>query len=135
MLLVGDGELAEDIKQQVESKGLRDVVIFTGNVDNVQDYYQAMDCFLLPSLYEGLGIVAVEAQAAGLACVLSTGVPEDAVIGSNVCRLDLSDPQAWVKTILSLRDTPPADNTVKIKAAGYDIEDTAAHLRGLYLSR
>lgn len=135
LLLVGDGELAADIEKQVESKDLRGVVIFTGNVDNVQDYYQAMDCFLLPSLYEGFPFVTVEAQAAGLPCVISTGVPTDVMISSNIFRLDLSDPQAWVKTILSLRDTPPADNTEKIKAAGYDIEDTAAYLRGLYLSR
>ena len=71
-LVCGDGDLMEQTKQKAEELGIR--VQFLGNVLNVQDYYQAMDCFILPSRFEGLGIVLIEAQCAGLPCITSAEV-------------------------------------------------------------
>lgn len=133
LLLVGDGELMDEIKETVRRRGLDRAVIFTGNVDNARDYYQAMDVFLLPSLYEGLGIVAIEAQATGIPCILSTNVPEEAKIADNVVRLSLDDPDAWLDTVLSLRGSTPQDNASKLIAAGYAIQETAKQIRDIYL--
>ncbi len=71
LILIGDGELMDKIKQKVSALHLNDAVLFEGVQDNVNEYMQAMDVFVLPSMYEGLPVVCVEAQAAGLSCVVS----------------------------------------------------------------
>lgn len=68
LLLVGSGELEKRLREYAAERGISDKIIFTGAVRNVQDYYQMMDCFVLPSRFEGFGIVLLEAQAAGLRC-------------------------------------------------------------------
>lgn len=68
LLVVGDGELMESMKLRAIKENVKDKVIFVGSTSNVQDYYQMMDCFVLPSRFEGFGIVLLEAQAAGLKC-------------------------------------------------------------------
>lgn len=132
LLLVGDGELANEIRAKVNELCIEDSVVFTGNVDNVQDYYQGMDVFLLPSIYEGLSFVTLEAQAAGIPCVISTGVPETAKIAQNVYRIDLANRQEWIDKIIGLRQEKRLDNSVAIKQAGYDIKNTAKQIRSLY---
>ncbi len=132
LLLVGAGELANDIRAKVKELGLKESVIFTGNVDNVQDYYQAMNVFLLPSIYEGLSFVTLEAQATGIPCVISTGVPEAAKIAKNVYRMDLADKQGWINNVINLKNEHPLDNSVAIHQAGYDIKDTSKQIRTLY---
>lgn len=74
LLIIGDGIELEAAKKKIERLNLINDVIFTGAIRNVSDYLQMMDCFLLPSKYEGLGIVLLEAQAAGLKCFTSKDV-------------------------------------------------------------
>ena len=135
LLLLGDGALKDSLKLKAEKSGLSDSVVFTGNVSNVQDYMQAMDLFVLPSEYEGLGIVGIEAQACGLPCVFSTGVPEEAKLTENVKFVPLEDKDKWVATIKKMIKLPKLDNTEKIREAGYDINETAKQLESIYLSR
>lgn len=135
LLLVGDGELMDEIKKAVKELFVDNNVIFTGNVDTVQNYYQMMDCFSLPSSYEGFSLVTLEAQAAGLPCVISAGVPEDVVIGENVVRIELSDRQAWKDKVVLFRGVAPVDNTEQIKSEGYDIENTVRAVRKLYFAK
>ena len=132
LLLVGDGELKESIQARVAKAGLTDSVIFTGSVNNVQDYMQAMDLFILPSLFEGLGIVGIEAQACGLPCIFSTGVPDEAKLTDNVEFVSLEDKDEWINTIERMISLPKSDNTEQIRAAGYDIKETAKKLEGIY---
>ena len=77
-----DGYLKK-VKEKIATYHLENDVIFTGNIDNVEVMYQAMDAFVLPSVSEGLPLVSLEAQAAGLSCVISTGVPEEVVLSDD----------------------------------------------------
>ena len=132
LLLAGDGETRTSVERLVREQGLEGSVLFTGNVENVQDYYQAMDVFCLPSFYEGLSYVTLEAQAAGLPCLLSSGVPKAAAIGEHVFRMPLEEPDEWIRKCVSLAGVKPADNTEKIRAAGYDMWTAAERIRRVY---
>ena len=135
LLLVGEGELMEEIKQQVNNLHLEAVVIFTGSVDNVQDYYQAMDVFLFPSNFEGLGYVLLEAQAAGLPCIASTAVPEDVVLSEMSFIIDLTEENRWVQKAIEYQNTKSMNNDEAIRRAGYDIEKTITQINDLYLAQ
>lgn len=91
LLLIGTGSLEEHIKELVQKLNIQDKVIFTGNIPNVNELYQAMDMFILPSFHEGLPVVGVEAQFAGLPCVFSTKVTEETKFTKNVYYLSLRD--------------------------------------------
>ena len=132
LLLVGDGELQVKIQDKVKELGLEASVIFVGNVDNVQDYYQAMDVFVFPSRCEGLPFVTVEAQTAGLPCVISKGAPETVKLTDNVFRIDLADKQSWIDKIVALRNVRRSNDSESVRKAGYDIRDTAEQIRELY---
>lgn len=108
LLLIGDGKLRPDIQQKVDQMGLSDRVIFLGNRSDVPRLMQGvMNVFLFPSLYEGLGLVLIEAQAAGLPCILSDVVPVDAdVIKPLIRRLSLSKPVTeWAEMLFSQYNT------------------------------
>ena len=132
LLLVGDGELLTDVEEEVQKRHIEESVIFTGNVDNVPDYYQVMDIFVLPSLYEGFSFVTLEAQAAGLPCLISTGVPETVVLGQNVDQISLEDKNGWIERAIYYKDIEPVDNSTVIREKGYDIKQTAAKIKNLY---
>lgn len=102
LLLVGDGALRKQIEKLVKSKGLAQNVLFLGNRADVANLMRAMDVFVLPSFYEGLGIVAVEAQIAGLRCVVSDAVPPSVVVSDYVNQLSLDDTaDDWADKILA----------------------------------
>ena len=98
LLLVGDGELFEIIKNQCNKLGLSKDVIMPGNKINTEDYYQAMDLFVFPSLWEGLGIVAIEAQANGLPCLVSENVPKDVLLTNKIKALPLDSVDSWLQS-------------------------------------
>lgn len=108
LLLLGEGSLMPDIKQKLINKGLAHNVIFTGSRPDVaRIMLGAMDTFLFPSLYEGLGIVLLEAQAAGLPCIISDVIPEEAdVVTPLMQRLSLSEPASvWAENVLATSKT------------------------------
>ena len=126
LLLLGDGVLFESIKQKVDELGLSENVIFTGRVSNANDYLQAMDIFVLPSNFEGLGIVAVEAQASGLKCVFSDRVPEEAILTENCVSLKINgvnDAKIWAEKIYNTDFTGRTDQTDIIIAKGYSLKN------------
>jgi glycosyltransferase involved in cell wall biosynthesis len=101
-MLVGDGELRPAFEEQVRQRGLQDCFVLTGVRADVPQMMQAMDVFLFPSHFEGLGIVLLEAQASGLPCVVSDVVPPEAtVIERQVSRLALeASPATWAEAVL-----------------------------------
>lgn len=132
MLLVGDGELMETVKAKIGHLNLEDSVVLTGNVDNTQDYYQAMDVFAFPSRFEGFGLVALEAQAVGLPCIISSEIPKDVIIGDKVISASIEDSKAWVNAIEGYLGENNVDNYLAIVNAGYDIKETVATIVDIY---
>lgn len=102
LLLIGDGPLRNEIKEKVKHLNIENKVIFINMTDRPEDYYQAMDCFLLPSLYEGLPVVGVEAQINGLRCYFANTITNEVKISDNVIFLSLKqNPSIWAKQIAS----------------------------------
>lgn len=133
LLLVGDGSLRKNIQNKIHSLKLNDRVILTGSRNDVPQLMQAMDVFIFPSLWEGLPVTVVEAQAAGLPCLISDRITSGVDLSKLVMRLPVDDPYVWVKAILNLK-TKRSDVTTEIKRAGFDIKDSATDLTEFYLS-
>lgn len=102
LMCVGDGPDYENVKQYAEEQGVSDKIIFLGAVTNVSEILQAFDVFLLPSRFEGLPIVAVEAQFSGLPCVLSSNIDDNVVIAENTSLIPVgeNDKEIWAETVL-----------------------------------
>ncbi len=136
MIFIGEGEEADSIKLKIDSLGLRDYIILQGAVPNVNDYLMAMDCFLFPSVYEGLGIAAIEAQASGLKTFCSDNVPDSVKITDMTEFVSLSDSShEWAEKLLECKNGYlRTDMSEKIKQSGFDIMDTVRFLKKIYLS-
>ncbi len=134
LMLIGQGPLMEEIKEKVNNLGLKDCVIFLGQKDNANEYYNAMDLFLFPSLYEGLGMVVIEAQVNGLPCVVSDEVPKIAKISDNIKFISIKDSGLrWVSILEDLNNSSrnKNNNTAFDK---YDIKLENIKLTDFYLS-
>ncbi len=133
LLLIGDGELKKNIVERAKKLGIDKQIKFLGKQDNVANWMQAMDVFVLPSLYEGLGIVLIEAQATGLSCIASNQVPAEAKLTSKVKFLSLSDPkEKWAEEILKSLSSERNGEKQTLQEAGYDIEMAVKELESLY---
>jgi glycosyltransferase involved in cell wall biosynthesis len=138
LVLVGIGELTDDIKQKVHDKGLDDVVLFLGKRTDVNQLYQAMDVFIFPSRYEGLGLVAIEAQASGLYAVCSDVLPIEANASHNARFISLNKSAAtWADEVLALCENKQDRLTAvtEVAEAGYDITKEAKKLETFYDNR
>ena len=130
LLLVGDGELRADMELRCAELGIADRVIFTGTVSNTCDYYQAMDLFCLPSLFEGLPVVAVEAQVAELPVLVSDEVTQEVNISGQVEFLPLKSAGDWAEAMekmtsrgrIPLPDGPEKD-AFNIRTAAGELEE------------
>lgn len=132
LLLLGDGPLENEIRNQVEEYGIEEKVIFTGAVDNVEDYLQAMDVFAFPTRFEGLGIVLIEAQTAGLKCIASDQVPRETELTENIVYLGLNKDK-WVEEILRYQSGYHRVKTNdQIRRGGYDITEEIKKLEKIY---
>lgn len=133
LVLVGTGDLQKSIRQQAKDFGLEDKVLFLGQRTDVNELMQAMDVFLFPSLFEGLGIVVVEAQASGLPVVMGDNLPKESAVTNLVHRLPLSSgADAWASQILECAGTKREATTKQIAEAGYDIRSASASLQKYY---
>lgn len=134
LILVGEGELESSIRQKARNLGIEGKVLFLGPRDDVSAIQNAFDVALLPSLYEGLGIVAIEAQANGLPLFCSDAVPASAVIAENCWRLTLGlGAEKWAERILA-SPKQRTHNKARLVSAGYDIQSAAQALQGFYLT-
>lgn len=138
LVLIGDGDMRQEIEQKVTSLGLTNKVTFTGNIDNVSEYLNAIDLVVMPSLYEGLPLTLVEQQANGLQCVVSDTITTEADKTGNLSFLSLHDPISdWVHAIESSncmhnREQRSKDAVIAIENAGYSIQAEAMKLVEFY---
>ena len=134
LLLLGVGELEEEIKRKVKQLNLTEAVSFIGARSDVQDFYQVFDVFILPSLYEGLGIVAIEAQCNGLPCVLSDVIPKEAFVCNAIAVSLYQSPLIWTNKILEMtKNVIRKDETLAIRKAGFDVKDVGKFIESEYL--
>lgn len=135
LLLVGDGPLLEEMKLKVKEYNLENDVIFLGRRDDVQNLLQTMDVFLLPSLYEGLPVVGVEAQASGLPCIMSDTISKEVNI-NNVKYMSLNkSAEIWAEEILEMYHNFKREDTIeKVKLNGFDIEVESKKLEEIYMN-
>ena len=135
LLLVGGGEDMLKIQAKAHALGIAEHVRFLGVRSDVADLMQAMDVFVFPSLYEGLGIVLIEAQAAGLPCVVSDTIPREAYLTDLVTAEKLSSSvEAWAEKILAKRAIPRIDRRAEIAAHDFDITTEAVKLQEFYIN-
>lgn len=135
LLIVGGGENKDMLVSKAKKLGIYEDVIFTGVRKDINVILQAMDTFVFPSLYEGLGISLLEAQASGLKCYSSDRVPNDADISGNVVFLPLEvGPEKWVDCILKNEDKKSINRDVLLLDEKYNIKMCAEELEKYYLS-
>lgn len=136
LLLVGDGQLRRQIEEQARLSGIEQAVVFAGLRRDVPRVLQAMDVFVFPSLFEGFGIVALEAQAAGLPCLISDKVPLECQKTDLVCQLPLTEsPEVWAQAVLAAATQPRKDKTEAVRKSGFDIRENALWLQEFYLNQ
>lgn len=135
LLLVGQGPLMKKIKEKAKKIGLNNNVKFLGQRNDINELYQAMDLFLFPSLYEGLGMVMIEAQYSGLPCIASAEVPEIAKINNNVKFIELNDlPKNWAKVINKYIRLPRKRELNEMKNNTYDIKIEVKKIQEKYFN-
>lgn len=124
LMLIGEGELEQDIKENVESRGLSGRVHFMGVRKDVPALLSAMDVFVFPSFFEGMPNTVIEAQANGLPCVISDAITKDVKMCKNVSMLPLLHVQEWVDEICrNSNRLPSADCQNILIEHGYDISE------------
>lgn len=134
LLLIGEGPLREETERTARDRGLSERIHFLGRRDDIREILWATDVLLMPSLYEGLPIVALEAQASGLPCVLSTRVTSEVLVTPICYRLALEARLSeWASALASVRSTRDRqEGAALMHAAGYTIAANTAAVAGLY---
>ncbi len=134
LLLAGDGPLMESVKEKVSQMGLNDCVIFLGSVQGMERYYQAMDVFILPSLYEGLPVVGSEVQVSGLPFLCADTVTPETKFCDNLRFMSLNKSAGeWADEALKISDGHVRrDMSSYAREAGFDIKVQAAKMSDWY---
>lgn len=137
LILIGDGYLEEKIKNKIKEFGLLDNVLFFKKRNDINNFYQVMDAFILPSLYEGLPLVGIEAQVSGLNCFFSDRITDEINITNSINFISLNDnPNLWSsKIICSLKSKEEKDRTAnyfKMAKSNYNIKNAARNLTEIY---
>lgn len=135
LLLIGEGGLKPEIEKLVIDKGLSDKVIFYGISHEIPKLMLAMDAFIFPSHYEGLGIAAVEAQCSGLPLFCSKGIPEATRLTPVFNYVDGADPENWAQAIASSQGAERKDYVNEVKNAGFDIIHIAKEMEEYYIEK
>lgn len=133
LMLIGSGWKEESVKSLVKSKGIADSVFFMGNRNDVNELYNAMDCFVFPSLFEGLPVVLVEAQANGLKCYISNKITKEVAINDRIEYIPL-EMNIWIDILTANLDCSRIDVVEDVKKKGYDISLSAKRLEDFYLN-
>lgn len=137
LILAGDGPLRKNIEEKVKEQKLTDKVKIVGVRDDVDQLMQAFDLFIFPSLHEGLPVTLIEAQGAGLPCIVADTITPEVDMGMGLLhRRSLQEKNGWQEKILEMAEKPPERETGyrKLIENGYDIKKTAETMQTSYLS-
>ena len=132
LLIIGSGHLEDKIKEKIKEYKIDKNIIIKKNITNVNEYLQAMDIFVLPSLYEGLPVVGIEAQAAGLPCLFADTITKETELTENCKFLSLSNINDWVEELNNMKNVDRKDTSQMIKDSNYDIKTEAKKLENYY---
>lgn len=138
LLLVGSGPLENKIKNYVNELGLNDDVIFLGVRQDVYKILMSFDVFILPSLFEGLGIVAIESQAAGTPIIISNGVPDSAILTPICKKVSLSESyEEWASDALLMADNEDSHKNMQqfIIDGNFDLQSSVKWLENYYIKK
>ena len=131
MMVLGEGNLRKQLVEKIEQLNLNNNILLLGDRADIRRYYHAMDVFVLPSLYEGLPIVMVEAQVSGLPCLVSDTITSESDISGNVTFLPVNDIDKWGNAVckaLTDLDSNRESFSDKLKNSDFDIEHEALRL-------
>lgn len=133
-LLCGDGQIKGQLIKMIDEMGLTGSVRLLGNVTNINEILNACDLYIMPSCHEGLPLTIIEAQTSGLPCVVSSAIPDDALINNNIIKCHTWNEDEWLKAIENAYPlhTNREDAFVSIQQAGYDIKIEADKLVSKY---
>lgn len=134
LVLVGVGAKQKDIMEMVNAKGLSNRVLFLGLRDDVRNVLMAMDCFVFPSLFEGVPVTLIEAQASGLPCIISDTISSEVIVTGLVCSLSLEDSsEIWAKKIAKTAASTDREKYCSVMMESrYDIKTEANKLQNYY---
>lgn len=133
LLLIGEGPLEESIKQKVRDLNLEDSVLFLGNKRDAYNYYNVMDCFVLPSYFEGLPIVCVESQANGVPTIISDSITKQVKINNDLKSISLNEkPQKWAEVILKSKSKDRENAYKSVVKHRFDIKSVVLDLEKQY---
>jgi glycosyltransferase involved in cell wall biosynthesis len=139
LLLCGDGVLRKDIEKRVNELNIQEKVKFLGVRSDINQLLQAFDLFLFPSLHEGLPVTLIEAQAAGIPCLISDEITKEVDLGLDLMKfLKLTSIDLWVDELDKFKVEKRERNSLKLKQIsdrGYDIKNTACWLQDFYVSK
>lgn len=131
LILIGEGELKERVQRQVFNLGIQDSVSFLGERSDIPELLNIMDVFVFPSIHEGFGNVLIEAQTAGVRCVVSDSVPKDAIVSNLVASLSLEEPiEKWCRVVINKHNSGEINVGDLNK---YDINNIIKKLENIYL--
>ncbi len=134
LLLVGEGSLQKQIKNMSIEMGLGESVLFLGERYDVEKLYQAMDLFCLPSLFEGLPVVLIEAQTSGLKCYINKNIAEEVNVTNLIHRLSLNDSsKKWANEMIEEGEGRRRSYEREMIKAGFDICNSAKELTEIYM--
>lgn len=137
LVLIGSGENLDNIKSKVKELNIEDKVIFTGEIDNVEEWMCAIDTVLLPSLYEGFPLVLIECQASAVYCIVSSNVTKKVNVTNTIDFIDLSNKDKWLKYVLNKkninREVISKKNINLCIKSGFDIKKSAKTLEQNYI--
>lgn len=131
LVILGGGSQREAAEQKARELALTDRVHFLGQVNAALGYMSAFDLFVLPSHFEGMPIVSVEAQCAGLPCIFSENITKQAQITPNCRFLPIDDPALWAEEILRMKREAPARGSAEVDLYPYSVEAQEAQFQSL----
>lgn len=136
LMLIGDGDLHDEMLTKIKDLGIEDSVLYLGRREDIKQFYNAMDCFLLPSLYEGLPVVGVEAECCGLPIFFSTEIPVESSACDDIGFFIGLDKTAkeWAELVVDKSNIERRNHSQEVKNAGFDSKTEAGKLCDYYLS-